>query len=552
MAKGPLRQSLVALISLRLLISTVLLGSAAVIQWRAAPEVQPWPLYVLIGLTFVLSALYATVLQPSEGRRWPWDVQLGADALIVAAFVWVTGGVTSYFSSLFVLPIITASLLRHRLSAIRVAVLAALLYVFQVIGQYTDPSFPGWDSWTALPPPLPPPQLAFYTVATNIAGFIAVAALSGSLAERIRRADQDLASASTEIANLQAYNQHIIDSLTMGLVTAEPGGQILTFNRAAETITGRHAAEVIGSVAKEVLQLPAEFAARLDADPMLPGDRRADYRFIRPDGRTIELGLSATAFLAQGMRTGELFTFQDVTVLRRLERDARMQQRLAAVGEMAAGMAHEIRNPLASMSGSLQLLRHELPLSEDQALLMDIVQRESARLNQTINHFLAYARPQRFSVARIDVRRALNDTAMLLRHSADLDERHAIVVDVPETPVWCDGDEGQVSQILWNLATNALRAMPDGGQLRLSAFQDPDAGRAVLEVQDEGEGMTDEDLERIFQPFHGRFAAGSGLGMAIVHRIVTDHNGRIRVSSKPGAGTTVAVDLPLQAVTAPA
>lgn len=551
MADGPLRRTLVGLISIRLVIGTVLLGTAAVVQWQAAPEAQAWLLYALIGLIFVLSALYAAVLRASERRRWLVDVQLGMDALTVALFVWFTGGVTSYFSSLFVLPIIAASILQQRRGALLVGVLSSLLYALQAAWQFAHPGLPGWTVWTSLPI-LPEPQVALYTVATNVAAFLAVAALSGSLAERVRRTDQELADASTEIASLQAFSQHIISSLTMGLVTTGTTGRILTFNRAAEVITGSRAEDAVGARAADILQLPEVFAASLDAQPDWPGNRRADYRYRRADGTEIDLGLSATAFLAAGVRTGVLFTFQDVTQLRRLERDARMQQRLAAVGEMAAGIAHEIRNPLASISGSIQLLRQELHLSDDQARLLDIVMRESDRLNQTISHFLAYARPERFNVTRLDARRPVNDAAMLLRNGPSLHARHVIEVEVPDEPVWCDADEGQVSQVVWNLATNGLRAMPEGGRLRLIVRREPQDGDAVLEVTDEGTGMPEDELDRMFQPFHSTFEGGTGLGMAIVHRIVSDYGGEIRVTSRPGAGTTVTVRLPLRAPVTPA
>jgi two-component system sensor histidine kinase PilS (NtrC family) len=211
---------------------------------------------------------------------------------------------------------------------------------------------------------------------------------------------------------------------------------------------------------------------------------------------------------------------------------------------MAAGIAHEIRNPLASMSGSIQILRHELPLSSEQEQLMDIVLRESERLNTTIRSFLAYARPQRFAIAKLDLRRALNDTALLLRNSAEVREGHTIDVDVPSDELWYEADEGQIKQILWNLATNGLRAMPDGGQLRLAGAVDRASGGIAITVQDQGIGIPAEQLDGLFQPFHGSFAKGSGLGLAIVHRIVTDYNGEIQVSSRPGAGTSVSVRLP--------
>jgi two-component system sensor histidine kinase PilS (NtrC family) len=199
------------------------------------------------------------------------------------------------------------------------------------------------------------------------------------------------------------------------------------------------------------------------------------------------------------------------------------------------------------MSGSIQILRQELPLSAEQEQLMDIVLRESERLNSTIRSFLAYARPQRFAIARFDLRRALNDTALLLRNSAELGPRHAIDVDLPADPLWYEADEGQMKQIVWNLATNGLRAMPDGGCLALSALQDPGSGDVIITVQDDGTGIPAEALDGLFQPFQGRFPKGAGLGLAIVHRIVTDYRGEIQVSSQPGAGTTVSVHLPIRA-----
>lgn len=179
---------------------------------------------------------------------------------------------------------------------------------------------------------------------------------------------------------------------------------------------------------------------------------------------------------------------------------------------------------------------------------MDIVLRESERLNSTIRSFLAYARPQRFQIARFDVRRALNDAALLLRNSSEVNEGHVIEVVVPPDELWYEADEGQIKQIVWNLATNGLRAMPDGGRLRLIGAVEATAEGVVLTVQDEGIGIAAEELEGLFQPFHGTFPKGSGLGLAIVHRIVADYNGEIRVSSRLGAGTTVSVRLPARAV----
>ncbi len=187
--------------------------------------------------------------------------------------------------------------------------------------------------------------------------------------------------------------------------------------------------------------VPEAFEASLESGG--EESRRADLQFTTPGGRRIDLGMSAAPLSTPDGRAGFLFVFQDITETRRLQRKSVVQQRLAAVGEMAAGIAHEIRNPLASMSGSIQVLRQELPLKPEQAQLMDIVLRESERLNGTIKSFLAYARPQRISSKRFDLRRAVDDTALLLRHSPESAEAHRIEVDVPATPVWFEGDKGR-------------------------------------------------------------------------------------------------------------
>jgi signal transduction histidine kinase len=191
------------------------------------------------------------------------------------------------------------------------------------------------------------------------------------------------------------------------------------------------------------------------------------------------------------------------------------------------------------MSGSMQMLKQELPLSADQAQLMDIVLKESERLNQTIRSFLAYARPQRFSMQRLDLRPIVQETAILLRNSPEVEDSHQIDVRLAEEPVFINADEGQIRQIIWNLATNGLRAMPNGGALCISAVYDQAAeGRmAVLRVEDQGVGIAPEDVDSIFQPFRGSFGKGSGLGLAIVHRIVTDYGAHIEVKPRAEGGT---------------
>ncbi len=539
-----------ALIAVRAIAGTVLLGSATFAELTAPGLFPVNPFFFLIGLTYALTIAYALTVRYVERYPWLLDLQLSGDAVIVSAFIYLTGGISSFFSFLYVLPIIAGSTVRYRRGGFMVATLSAVLYVGLVLAQYFAASGLVAASWIP-EAALPSRSFAAYTVSLNLLGFFSVAFLGGSLAHRLESADVRLARASTVIADLQALNQHVIDSLPSGLATTDHSHRVLTLNRAAEAITGIASRDAVGRPISEVLQLPEALMEAINADLATKGSRtrRHEIKYRPADARgEMDIGLAATHLETPGGRAGFLFTFQDVTAIKKLERTSAIQQRLAAVGEMAAGIAHEIRNPLASMSGSIQILRQELPLTADQEQLMDIVLRESERLNTTIRSFLAYARPQRFKVSRFDVRTVLNETALLLRNSPDVRDDHDVVVDVPATELWYDADEGQMKQIVWNLATNGLRAMPDGGQLRLVAAQESGSDGVVVTVSDQGIGIAPGELDSLFQPFHGSFAKGSGLGLAIVHRIVTDYNGEIHVSSQPGKGTSVAVHLPARAV----
>jgi two-component system sensor histidine kinase PilS (NtrC family) len=548
MTESWLRQRLAAHTALRLVVATVLLGLAVVVQVRAPGALPVDPFFVLIGATFAVSVGLLASLRLVDRHPWMASLHFGIDAVLVSACVYLTGGINSLFTTLYVLPIVAASTGHLRRGGLQIAALNAVLFVGLVVAQFASAAGRLDLPFLATGPgELPELTVALYTVGLNVFGFFAVALLSGSLADRARRADVRLERATEEMADLQAFNQYVLDNLLSGLATADAQNRLLTFNRSAMSITGLSGAPPVGRPAAEVLQLPPAFTATLDDELSRIRSKRTDYEFRRADGRVIEIGLSVAGLPLPDGGHGYLYTFQDVTEVKRIERNARLQQRLAAVGEMAAGIAHEIRNPLASMSGSMQMLRQELSLTGDQAQLMDIVLKESERLNQTIKSFLAYARPQKLQVTRLDLRTLVGETGMLLRNSPEVAARHRVEVTLPDSEVPVDGDESQLRQILWNLATNGLRAMPDGGELRLAARAEAGAdgsGYAVMEVTDHGVGISPEDLEGIFQPFRGSFGRGTGLGLAIVHRIITDYGGRIDVQSQPGEGTTFTVRFP--------
>jgi two-component system sensor histidine kinase PilS (NtrC family) len=546
MKQRTLRRRLAALIAIRLVVATVLLGSAVFVQLREPDTSSIDPFFFLIGLTYAVSLVSIGSLRFVDRFPWLTDVHFSIDALLVSALVLLTGGVQSFFTILYTLPIVAASSMQQRRGGLQLAGLSTILFIGVVMTQYFHvEGYLTLPRQVSISTNLPSVQIAQYTVALNAFGFFVVALLSGSLAERARLGEAQLEQATEEIADLQAFNQYVLDNLVSGLATADAGNKVVTFNRSAMLITGREGALPIGESAEDVLQLPAAFAASIAQDLARVRSMRIDYQFRRGDGQIIDVGLSVAGLpLPDGSR-GYIYTFQDVTDVKRFEQNARLQQRLAAVGEMAAGIAHEIRNPLASMSGSMQMLKQELPLTNEQAQLMDIVLRESERLNQTIKSFLAYARPQRYSAQRLDLRSIVQETAMLLRNSTEVEDSHTIEVGQSEDAVMIDADEAQIRQIIWNLATNGLRAMPKGGMLRLSAMRDPGSRLAVLLVEDEGVGIPPEEVDTIFQPFRGSFGKGTGLGLAIVHRIVTDYDGTIEVKPRSGGGTVFRVTFPV-------
>jgi two-component system sensor histidine kinase PilS (NtrC family) len=264
---------------------------------------------------------------------------------------------------------------------------------------------------------------------------------------------------------------------------------------------------------------------------------------LTPNGLALRLGFSiAPLFTEEGETKGMVITFQDLTDVRALEETSRRQDRLAAVGRLAASIAHEIRNPLAAMRGSIQMLRSEMDGDTEQAQLMEIILRESDRLNKIVADYLNYARPRPAELNDVDVSKLVRETLKLMRNSAELTERHVLEEDLPSRPALVTGDAEQLKQVCWNVARNALQAMPDGGTFRIG-LTEVEGNRVRLSFTDTGRGMTPEQVERLFEPFSST-TGGTGLGLSIVYQIIRDHNGTINLRSRQGAGTTITIELP--------
>lgn len=489
----------------------------------------------LVTFGYVISLVWIGFLR--LGERYATYLAHGqflGDIALITGFVYYFGGVASPFSILYLVVIAVAATLLRRRASLLVAAEAYVLYAALLVSL-----FAGW---------IEPPNSAFtetvslwrleYNLVTHLLGFFGVAQLVSSLAASAARAEQELEERRDEIADLEIAHRDVIQSIPSGLVTTDAVGRIVGVNRVGERILGvteallrGHHVRLTGLFDDEAWNraCSAEEHARREVALAVGSERRW-------------VGYTVTSLSdSHGNPRGFVVVFQDLTDWQRLQEELRLKDRMAAVGEMAAGLAHEIGNPLAAISGSVQMLHSGANESQRQKLL-EIVLRESDRLDRTVKDFLRFARPRPPAPVPFDVARLLADETALLRNSRDLDAGHQVVLELDPASATIVADADQISQVFWNLVRNALKAMPKGGTLTICGTLE--AAWYTIEVVDTGMGMGEDQQRRIFQPFTSFFDQGSGVGMAIVYRIIEEHHGRLGVISSPGAGTTIRVALP--------
>lgn len=510
------------------------------------PEMlRPEVVFRLGGLTFAATLVYIALLRILRRRPTVQAyIQFFGDLLLITALVYYLGGIESPFSMLYLIVIAVASTLLRRRAGISVASVANVLYAGLVLGLYFR--------WIPIPPGVPETVPVFrlaYGLAVHCFGFYGVALLTSYLAHNVARAERELEEKREHLADLEVVHRDVIESISSGLITTDLEGVIASINQAGLSILERSIEELVGRPIRESGLFSPERWSELTAASESRRTLRAETELERAgadtgDARdTRNIGFSISQLNdADGRHRGYIVIFQDFSRWRKLEGELRIKDRMAAVGELAAGLAHEIGNPLAAISGSVQMLASAPNATPSQRKLIDILLKESQRLDRTIKGFLRFARPKERSSQPFDIARLLAENCELLRNSAEVSERHRIEVklDPPSASVIADPD--QVSQIFWNLARNSLRAMPDGGTLTIVGRLTEDWYR--MQVIDTGRGMTEEQRANLFHPFQSFFDGGTGIGMAIVYRIVQEHGGRLDVTSRPGGGTTITVELP--------
>jgi two-component system, NtrC family, sensor histidine kinase PilS len=483
----------------------------------------------------VSAAAVLTAGSLAEPKRMAWLISV-LDVALITAVVAATGGARSIFAFLYVLTVIASCVLLSRTGGLFVAGLASALYIGLVFGRTIFPMTAFFE------PPLETTALEVLTMFLNTGTFLVVAIVAGGLAERFQETREALELERRDLRDVQAFRDLIFNSVGTGLIALDLRHSITAFNPAAEEITGVSAARAIGRPGRSVLgdSVPLETIhaailrnARTSA--------RHETTLRRPDGTTVPVRMTFSALASgDGHQLGLIAVCEDLSVIREMETRMRQADRLATLGRMAANIAHEIRNPLASLSGAIEVLANTPAAPDERERLSQIVLRESDRLNEIIRNFLEYARPAPLAREVVNVAEILDEVLLLLEHGR-LPVGVKVVRHFPAALVW-RLDAQQFRQAIWNLCLNAVEAMPDGGELAVSALERADT--LEITITDTGEGIAAAELGNIFEPFYSTKSSGSGLGLALVHRVLSDHGGQVDVRSEPRLGATFTLTIP--------
>jgi two-component system sensor histidine kinase PilS (NtrC family) len=518
-----------------LIITFLLVVTIAIRQWTTLPFPVA-KVFIVGAVWYVLAAVFVLAHKKLPAIKWHASVQIVLDLAMITGVVYASGAQDSYFVSLYLLAILMGSILFSRRGAFLVSGAS-----FVLLGCIVELEFYGVIPRTATS--MPGLRELQSWLGSNFFAFLAVAYLGSLLAQTIRKKGVELNEKSEELRDLQAFNRDIIESMRGGLLTTDLDGRILLVNRAGAEITGQGYGLLRGENVAEVF--PGFWPVEID-DHGTPLALRKEIEFRTAVGVTRFLGLSISPLrTGQNETSGYVFNFQDLTELKRLEREVFNKERMAALGRLSAAIAHEIRQPLTAMTGALKELARLAPLEDDDKKLVEIVSRESQRLNQIITEFLDYSREKSYSFADLDVIALIEETLLLIERHAAASGAVTIERHFRMKKIRARVDRDAIKQVLWNLCNNALRAMPDGGVLTVSAEAVGDAVR--ISVRDTGTGFDPRAAGRIFEPFQSGFTGGTGLGLAIVYQILQAHKGQIRVETEPGIGTEFVVELPVAA-----
>jgi len=532
------------LLPLRLI--TFCLVSGVIVIWLGLPSYLqvPFLAYCLTTLAALITLLTLRRFNFQMVYRLLIAMQFAAEIISEAGIVYTTGSLYSPFSALFLLTIVSAAMVYRLVGTLLAASLVSLAYAavawlnayLMAAGRHTIPST-GEGTGSA-------DDILFYSTFLHILIFYLVAFISGYLAQKLQSKDKELLTASTELKKVRLDTGDILWHLNCGLITIDKQGDIVFFNRAAEAILGLNEADVSGRNCREVLDaqlscLSENLLAVLHSKDWLS---RSEFEIVNKAGRAIPIGISTSILYDEdfGVR-GVIAIFQDLTEAKQLEEKMRQADRMAAIGELSACIAHEIRNPLASISGSVEVLKNDLTVDGDNQKLLSLIIKESARLNHILSDFLLYARVGRSQFHKVELNRILSDVIELIRRHPAYHEGIRIRLLAENQVTYISGDEDHLKQLLLNLGVNACEALGSNpGNIHFEVRLEPKAGghSAVrLTVSDDGPGISPENIDKVFLPFYSTKKGGTGLGLSIVSRLMESLGGRVEVRSQSGLGT---------------
>jgi two-component system sensor histidine kinase PilS (NtrC family) len=512
-----------ALISFRAVFVTILLGSSYLFKidyFYAHPRAISYLIVSLYTLTIAYSLLIGRVKNVIAFTY----VQLTVDVVAEIVLISITGGVESWFSFILILTVLSSSIVLNRKAGYIIASVSSILYGTLLDLQY----------FNILPIPhevITREGEFLYNIFVHILSLYSTAFLGGYLSSRLERASQTIEERDTYLKELELFNTKVIESLPSGLFTTDISGNVLIFNKAAEEITGAGKDRVIGGgidAALPFLSFPFKEGRR---EELLPGENG--------EGKIVGLTVSKLKD-ASGQQTGFIGTFQDLTPFKALEAEIKQKEKWAAIGELSANIAHEIRNPLASMRGSIEMIRDDrIPLKHKEKL-MGIALKEMERLDNIITDFLTYSSPRPLEMKKVDLHLLLDETLSLLRN-VEQNKGNVMIKKDFEGPLFALADPQKIRQVFWNLGINAIESMKDGGELGVSAERKDQSLRIAF--ADTGPGIPETTIEKIFYPFYTTKDEGTGLGLSIAYRIIEEHHGRLSVKSVPGIKTVFEIIL---------
>ncbi len=518
-------RSLTWYLTCRTAVITFLLGGAAVFYIKGATQKHTiLPLFILIAISYFAALISAIALRYVGQSKYFTQVQIFWDLLFITVLILLSGGVESVFSFAYLLVIVSTSFLLNRRMTLLAAACSTILF-----GSLLDLQYFGYLSGLNLYRSLPDGQF-FSVIFIHSVAFFLTAGLSGTLAERWQRSEAQLKKKNIDYADLEKMNRTILSHISSGLMLVGPKGRVRSFNRAAEEITGL---ELIDIYDQDASMIFPGFSDALSVRNFPV--RRSECHFLKSTGEKMILGFATTPALGnQGEFLGTLITFQDLTQLKKIEEELKLADRLAAVGRLAAGMAHEIRNPLTSISGSVQMLMEGRSVNDEDKGLMSIVVKEADRLSSLLTDFLNFARPKLPVKKSTAIAPILNELKDMLYSDKRFDKISIDVLSNPEG-IMASLDRDLFFQILWDLSVNAMEAMEGNGILKFSAFIS-EGGDPCVNVEDSGPGISDDIHGKIFEPFFSTKDKGTGLGLASVYSVMDLHGGSVSVNQSSLGG----------------